>query len=381
MIYFDNSSTSFPKAPGLGENICNFITNTAVNINRGSYENAFKVEEEVFDCRLKLANLFNCKDCKNIIFTNNVTTSLNIILKGFLHTNDHVLLSSMEHNAIMRPLNQLNKQGLDYTLIPCDKYGYICIDDIKKLVKKNTKAIICTHVSNVCGTIMPIKEVGQICKELGLYFIVDAAQSAGAIDIDIQKMNISALCFTGHKALLGPQGIGGFAITDEFANKISPIISGGTGSFSDEINIPNILPDKFEAGTLNLPGIIGLNTSLDFINKIGISNIYKHEIELTDYFLGKLKEIKKIKILGYDNIYNRSSVISIIIEDKDLSEIGFLLEKNYSIQVRTGLHCAPMAHKALGSFPNGSIRFSFSYFNTKSEVKKAVEALKFLSNN
>lgn len=381
MIYFDNAATSFPKAPNVGGSMANFIEKYAVNINRGSYTSAFKIEELVFDCRCKLAKLFNCPDCKNIIFTTNVTFALNMVIKGFLKPGDHVLVSEMEHNAVMRPIKQLEAQGVSVSRIPCDGFGYIRNDKLKDLIQGNTKALICTHSSNICGSIMPIEELGAVCLEHNMEFIVDAAQSAGVLDIDMEKMNISALCFTGHKSLMGPQGIGGFAVTDSFASKLNPLISGGTGSFSDSEEVPLILPDKFEAGTLNLPGIIGLNTALDYIERVGIENIHEHELSLTSYFLEGLKKIEGIKILGSPNIENRTAVVSIIVKSKDLALMSFDLENKYGIQVRTGLHCAPNAHKALGSFPEGSIRFSFSYHNTKEEVNICLDALKAIMKN
>ena len=375
MIYLDNSSTSFPKAPNVGKKMAEFIENYAVNINRGSYKIAFDLEEKIFDCRNKLSRLFSCSDTKNIIFTNNITTSLNFIIKGLLKTGDHVLISSMEHNAIMRPLQQLSEQGISFSKIPCNKYGFLKLSEIKNLIQSNTKAIICTHVSNVSGNIMPLTEIGKICREYNIDFVVDTAQSAGILPINMALMNISALCFTGHKGLLGPQGIGGFAITDAFASKISPLISGGTGSFSDSEDVPNILPDRFEAGTLNLPGIIGLNTALDFLEKTGIENIHKYEMKLCSHFLEGIKKIDGISILGSVNIRKRTAVVSITTKLKDLAILAFELENDYGIQVRTGLHCSPNAHKTLGSFPNGSIRFSFSYFNTIEEIDICLAAL------
>lgn len=381
MIYLDNSSTSFPKAPNVAQSMFSYIEKYAVNINRGSYNAAFELEEKVFDCRNKLAKLFSCPDCKNIIFTNNVTTSLNMLIKGFAKKGDHILVSAMEHNAVMRPLNQLKNDGVEFTRIPCDESGFLLMDTLDNLLKPNTKAIICTHVSNVCGSIMPIKKLGDFCKKHKLYLIVDAAQSAGVLNIDMQSMNISALCFTGHKALLASQGIGGFAITDEFASKLNPLISGGTGSFSDSEDIPQILPDKFEAGTLNLPAIIGLSTALDFLNTVGIENIYKHEMTLCSHFINGLKKIDGIRILGIKDIHNRTAVVSITTDKKDLALISFDLENKYNILVRTGLHCAPNAHKCLGSFPLGSIRFSFSYFNTLEEIDYTLFALKDILEN
>ncbi len=381
MIYFDNASTSFPKAVGLGDAIAEFIEKYSVNINRGSYSSAFKVEELVFDCRCKLAKLFHCTDCKNIIFTANVTLALNMVMKGFLKAGDHVLVSEVEHNAIMRPLKQLSKLGVSFSKIPCDAFGQLRIDKLEELIQKNTKALICTHASNVCCSILPIEELGKICKEKGLAFIVDAAQTAGVLDIDMQSMHISALCFTGHKALLGPQGIGGFALRDDFAGKLTPLISGGTGSFSDSEEVPELLPDKFESGTLNLPGIVGLNHALDFIASIGTDKIHAHEMALCKRFIEGLKKINGLKIIGLPGTENRTAVVSVTIFGKDLALAAFDLENKYNIQTRTGLHCAPGAHKVLGSFPEGGIRFSFSYFNTMEEIDYCLKALQEIASS
>ena len=256
-IYFDNSSTSFPKAPNVGRAMGEFIENGAFNINRGSYEGAYEAGSAVLDTREMLKDLFNCPNSKNVVFTPSVTYSLNFFIKGFLKPGDHVLVTSVEHNAVMRPLVQMEKLGVEFDAVPCDEEGGVTADDFRAYIKENTKAIITTHASNVCGTIIPIEEIGALCKEKGLVYAVDTAQTAGILNIDMQKANIDFLAFTGHKGLLGPQGIGGFIASDKLEGLIEPVISGGTGSLSDSEEIPDFLPDRFESGTLNLPGIIG----------------------------------------------------------------------------------------------------------------------------
>ncbi len=376
MIYFDNASTSFPKAPGLGNVVSEFLNNSCVNINRGSYSSALSLEEKIYDTRAALAKLFNAEDCCNIIFTSNITTSLNIVLKGLLKKHDHVLVSSMEHNAVMRPLFQLKKIGIGFTRIPCDTNGVLDLSQIGDLVEKNTRAIISTHASNVSGQIQPIKKLGEFAESHGLFFILDSAQTAGVYPVDMKAIKADAICFTGHKGLLGPQGIGGFAISNKLSEKISPLISGGTGSFSDSENIPPLLPDKFEAGTLNLPGIIGLNHAISYINDFGMENIRKHELKLTSYFLDGVQQIPNLAIVGNKTIKNRASIVSVTSKSMDIADLAFKLEKDYAIQTRVGLHCAPIAHKTLGTFPGGTLRFSFSHFNKLEEVDICLSALK-----
>ena len=377
-IYLDNASTSFPKPSTVTEAVMDYMCNIGSNINRGCYENAYSVEELVLETRQLLSDLFNAKNCKNVVFTKNVTESLNVILKGFLKENDHVLVSAMEHNSVMRPLNQLQNNGVTFSRIPCNENGELVIDEISKLITPQTKAIVMTHASNVCGTIMPLKEVGAICKENNLKFIVDCAQSAGTLSIDMEEMNIDALAFTGHKGLLGPQGIGGFILKEEMINLITPLISGGSGSISHTEDIPEFMPDKFEAGTPNLPGIIGLRAGLLFLKDKGIENIRSHELTLTKAFIDGIKPLiasKHIRLIGLDTIENRIGVVSIQTLNKDISEVAFKLDDTYQIMTRVGMHCAPNAHKTLNTYPTGTLRFSFGYNNTLNDVNLAINAL------
>lgn len=378
-IYLDNASTSFPKPETVAQNMCQYITEIGCNINRGCYENAYSIEEIVYDTRQLIADLFNAPDCKNVVFTKNVTESLNVILKGLLKYGDHVIVSSLEHNAVMRPLKQLNQSGVGFSRIPCTETGELCLDEISPLVQTNTKAIIMTHASNVCGTVMPLLEVGKFCKDHNLYFIVDSAQTAGVLPIDIQEMNISALAFTGHKGLLGPQGIGGFILSEELVSKIEPLISGGTGSISHTEDIPSFMPDKFEAGTLNLPGIIGLKAGIEWINNQTIEKIYMHEMSLVNAFLVGIKPLENeglIKIIGKSDCNQRIGVVSIQVLNMEQSELAYVLDNKYQIMTRVGLHCAPNAHKTLGTYPAGTVRFSFGYSNTTDDVCQAINALK-----
>ena len=374
-IYLDNASTSFPKAPTVATAMSDYITNRGININRGSYALAYDVEDTIYTTRQRLNTLFNGHDPSHVVFTQNVTMSLNMVIKGLLKSGDHVLVSSMEHNAVMRPLTQLLDKGITFDTIPCDSTGFIQMDSIEPLIRPNTVALIINHASNVCGTIQPLESIGPICKAHNLQFIVDAAQTAGVIPIDVKACHIDALCFTGHKGLLGPQGIGGIILTKEMAQTLTPLIAGGTGSFSHLETLPTHMPDAFESGTLNLPGIIGLNEGLAYIESQGMENIHNHELALTQAFLEGLQSIDGINIVGKQNIQDRTAVVSITIDGMDPANIAYELESTYHIMTRVGLHCAPRAHQTLRTYPEGTVRFSFGYANTHKDVESALSAL------
>ena len=380
-IYLDNASTSFPKAPTVATAMSDYITNRGININRGSYSLAYDVEDIIYTTRQRLNTLFNGHDPSHVIFTQNVTMSLNMVIKGLLKAGDHVLVSSMEHNAVMRPLTQLLDKGITFDIIPCDKMGSIQLESMDSLIRPNTVAMIINHASNVCGTIQPLESIGSICKAHNLQFIVDAAQTAGVIPIDVKACHIDALCFTGHKGLLGPQGIGGIILTKEMAQTLIPLIAGGTGSFSHLETMPTHMPDAFEAGTLNLPGIMGLNEGLSYIESQGMENIHNHELGLTQAFLEGLQSIDGINIVGKQNIQTRTAVVSITIDGMDPANIAYKLESTYHIMTRVGLHCAPRAHQTLGTYPEGTVRFSFGYANTHKDVKSALSALHRIVKN
>ena len=380
-IYLDNASTSFPKAPNVASAMADYITNRGININRGSYALAYDVEDIIYTTRQRLNTLFNGHDPSHVIFTQNVTMSLNMVIKGLLKAGDHVLVSSMEHNAVMRPLTQLLDKGIAFDIIPCDKTGSIQLESMDSLIRPNTVAMIINHASNVCGTIQPLESIGPICKAHNLQFIVDAAQTAGVIPIDVKACHIDALCFTGHKGLLGPQGIGGIILTKEMAQTLTPLIAGGTGSFSHLETMPTHMPDAFEAGTLNLPGIIGLNEGLSYIESQGMENIHNHELALTQAFLEGLQSIDVVNIVGKQDIQDRTAVVSITIDSMDPASIAYELESTYHIMTRVGLHCAPRAHQTLGTYPEGTVRFSFGYANTHEDVVSALSALHRILKN
>lgn len=374
-IYFDNGSTSWPKAPGVQEAVSELLKNGAFNINRGNYAGAYEVESVVLETRDQLVQLFHGTDSRNVIFTPGITYSLNYFIKGFLKNGDHVLVSGLEHNAVMRPLEQMKLAGVDYDIVPVDEEGNLDPEDLRERIRINTKAVIMTHASNVCGTVVPIREIGSICKEYGLFFVVDTAQSAGTLPVDMQECQIDFLAFTAHKGLLGPQGIGGFLISERLDKKMEPYIAGGTGSQSDSLLMPDYLPDKYESGTMNLPGIIGLHASLDYIREQGLKAIHDKKMELTEYLLNEVKRIPQVRIVGRKDVQDRVAVVSLDFLTIDNAVAAFELEQECGVMTRVGLHCAPAAHQSLHTFPQGTVRFAFSASNTFSEIDRCVEGI------
>lgn len=379
-IYFDQASTSFPKAPGVAKAMYAYLTSLGTNVNRGCYEDAYAAEETVFNTRKLLAQLFHFPLTKNVILTGNITQSLNMLLKGLLRPGDHVLVSSMEHNAVMRPLVQLSRDGISFDRIPCRRDGTMILEQAEAMIRPSTKAIITLHASNVCGTHMPLAELGDICRRHHLFFLADTAQTAGIFPLDMEQLHIDGLAFTGHKGLRGPQGTGGFLISGQLADQMEPLISGGTGSVSHTEEVPSFLPDRFEPGTPNLPGIFGLHAALKELTPLSMEQIRTKELSLTGYFLEKLMELdpseKHIRIIGRKDLSMRSAVVSIQTLDEDMASVAWHLDHDYHIMTRVGLHCAPNAHKTLGTYPAGTIRFSFGPQNTNNEIDFCIRALK-----
>lgn len=374
-IYFDNSSTAFPKAPGVSDAMKRMLDGGAFNINRGGYAEAYQVEEQVLDTRKMLCTLFDFPKPRNVVFTSNVTTALNQLLKGYLRPGDHCITSSMEHNAVIRPLTQLERQGVRFDAAQCNPDGTLDPQRIEDLIRPETRAVILTAASNVCGTFLPLEEVGEICRRHGIAFLVDSAQKAGPFPISMQKCRIDALGFTGHKGLLGPQGIGGMLLSDEMAAETVPLIAGGTGSASHLEEMPSFMPDRFEAGTMNLPGIIGLHAALEFLSARAPGVIADHELRLAMAFREGLSQWKQVRPVGLDTREGRAAIVSVDFPEDDNARIAFELEQTYGIMTRVGLHCAPRAHRTLGTYPGGTVRFSFGWNNTMDEVETALEAL------
>jgi len=375
MIYFDNASTSYPKAPNVSQTIGDILERGCFNINRGTYAGAYEISSLVFETREKLAKLFDCKSGRNVAFTSGVTHSLNIALKGLLKSGDHVLTTRMEHNSVIRPLASLEKNGVTVDIVRCEADGSLDLADLESKITTKTKLVVMTHASNVCGVIMPIQEVGAICRKHGTLLLVDSAQTAGVLPISMQQDNIDILAFTAHKGLLSAQGLGGIIMSQEIADKITPLMDGGTGSHTHIAEMPSELPDRFEAGTLNLPGIAALGTALDYIEKIGIEKIYEREMGLLSRLQNGVLGLKGVRIIGSENLKSKCAILALDFPDMDNAIVSSRLDENYSIMTRCGLHCAPNAHKTLGTFPQGVVRVSLGHMNTEEEVDKFINAL------
>lgn len=372
MIYLDNAATSFPKPNRVYDGVIDCIKNYGANPGRGTYDMSIISSEKVMETREEISNLFNINNPLNIIFTSNATEALNIGIKGILKPNDHVITTAIEHNSVLRPLHSLSKSGVELSIVGVDKYGYADTKNIEEEIKTNTKLIIINHASNVLGTIQNINKIGKLAHSKGINFMVDASQSAGIIPIDVNKSYIDLLAFPGHKSLYGIQGIGALYIREGL--QLENFIEGGTGSESHFMIQPEFMPDKFESGTLNTPGIVGLCEGIKFIKSLGLENIKKHEDELTTYLLEELEKLSYIKIYGNNSTLNRTAVVSFNVDSVDASIVGEKLNKD-GIAVRTGYHCAPLIHDIIGTKFAGTVRVSFGYFNTFSDIDQLIKSL------
>lgn len=375
-IYLDNAATSYPKPSDVYNSVMNYMINIGANPGRGAASNVLIGDRTIYKCREALAEFFNFNTTENIIFTSNITMSLNILLKTTIKEGWHIITTSMEHNSVLRPLQRMKSLiNIEVDIINCGFNGVVNVNDIKDKIKSNTKIIVMSQSSNIIGSIQPLKEIGKLCRDNNIYFIIDSAQSAGCIPIDFLELNCNAIAFTGHKSLLGPQGVGGFVIDDLLNSEATSYIEGGTGSLSESITQPDFLPDKFESGTLNAPGIAGLLSGIEFINREGINSIMEKEEYLSQEFINGLLNIYSIKLYGDTDAGNRTSAISINSSKISNSEFSFILDNEFGIVTRSGLHCAPLAHKTIGTFPQGTIRFSFGYFNDIKDVNYTLSAI------
>ncbi|SCY62673.1 aminotransferase class V-fold PLP-dependent enzyme [Alkaliphilus peptidifermentans] len=374
MIYLDNAATTYPKPEIVYEAVLNHMRGFGANPGRSGHKLAIEAGRVIFKGRELVCKLFNIDNPMQVVFTSNATESLNLGIKGVLKPGDHVITTSMEHNSVLRPIKALESIGVENTIVECYSDGSISVKEIEAAIKRNTKLIVMTHASNVTGTLMPIGEIGQIAKNNNILFLVDAAQTAGVYDIDVNKLNIDILALPGHKGLLGPQGTGILYIREGI--DVMHFKEGGTGSKSEELTQPEMMPDRYESGTPNTPGIAGLAKGIEFILSEGVHKIRRHEEELTKYFLDELSHIKEVKVYGVKDASKQAAVVSLNIGEEDSSEIAYILDKAYDIAVRPGLHCAPVAHKTIGSFEQGTVRFSIGYFNTKEDIDKVVTAIK-----
>ena len=373
MIYFDNAATTLPKSPEVLEAIARSFTDYGANPGRGAYKMAMDTSRLIYKTRETIASFFGISDCRNIVFTRNTTESVNLAIKGILRPGDHVLYSSLEHNAVWRPIKALEKKGVSCDSFMVNAKGEIDLDDLKTKIRANTKLIVCIHGSNVLGCILDIAAIGAIAKKHNICFLVDAAQTAGALPIYPEKMGIDLLAFPGHKGLYGPMGIGGLYVREGLS--LATLQEGGTGSNSLEPEQPEMMPDRLESGTVNTPGIAGLGAGIGFLDAISLEKILCHEQMLTKYLYEELAQIPNVILYGPEGNENRLLVVSFNIAGKDSNEVGWALGQDYDISVRAGYHCAPLAHKTMGTLEQGAVRISFGIYNQPWEVEKCIAAI------
>lgn len=381
IIYLDNAATSFPKPDIVHDTIREFYCCNGVNPGRTGCDLALNAEQMIHGTRKRLSAFFNPsmvaageeKDANRLVFTMNATMSLNLIINGTVDAGDHIVTTMLEHNSVIRPVNHRVRDGAEATYVSPDGEGYLDPHDIKKAIKPNTKLVILNHGSNVTGVVQDLEAIGQVCKEAGVQFAVDSAQTAGVLPIDMKTCNIAFLSFTGHKGLFGPTGTGGICVADDA--EIRGTIFGGTGVRSAVPYHLEEFPYRLEAGTLNLAGIAGLSAGLDFIEERGIEAIYRHEIELLTMLQEGLDEVPGVRIWGTKRLDNRVATMSVTIDNYDAADVGTILDVEYDIQTRTGLHCAPLIHEHHGTVPRGTVRFSVGPFNTEEHIRTAIRAV------
>lgn len=376
MIYFDNAATSLQKPEVVIEAVTEAMKSLG-NASRGAHSAALGSNRMVYETRELLAELFHIDDPSRIAFTMNATESLNIAIAGIFRPEDHVITTVMEHNSVLRPLYRMEESGTELSFLQADKKGNISYEELENAIRSNTRAVICTHASNLTGNVLDLEKIGEICKKHRLLFLVDASQTAGIIPIDVQKMKISVLCFTGHKGLLGPQGTGGIYVAPGI--NIRPLIVGGSGVQSYLKTQPDEMPARLEAGTLNAHGIAGLHEAVSYIIEKGVEQIYQEEHEKTDYFYRMVRSIPDIHIYGDPEAELHAPIIALNIGDYDSAQVADELMETYGIATRAGAHCAPLMHQALGTQKQGAVRFSFSQFNTRKELDTGIQALRELA--
>jgi len=376
MIYFDNAATTIRKPECVVQAVTEAMWSLG-NSGRGIHSGALSASRIIYDTRAALAQLFGAESPERIAFTANSTQALNTAIKGVLKPGNHVITTALEHNSVLRPLYEMENRGVELTILPADSYGNICYEDIEKEIKPNTKVIVTTHGSNLTGNLLDISRIGEMVNRHGLIYIVDASQTAGVFDIDVQQMHIDILCFTGHKGLLGPQGTGGIYVREGVA--VRPLLSGGSGVQTYLRSHPPQMPTALEAGTLNGHGVAGLGAAVRYLQETGVSAIRAKEQELMWMFYTQVREIPGIRVYGDFSSRNRCAIVSLNIWDYDSGEVSDALFEQYGIATRPGAHCAPLMHKALGTVEQGAVRFSFSHYNTKEEIEIAVSALRELA--
>ena len=376
MIYLDNAATSWPKPPQVKEAMIKYIEKIGANPGRSGHLLSVEAARILYEARETLAKLFHVRDPLRIVFTLNATESINLALRGLLKPGNHIITSSMEHNSVMRPLRELERQGIELSILPCSDRGWLDPKEVERKIQPNTTMVVLNHASNVTGALLPVKEVALITRKHDLLFLVDAAQTAGAHPINVEQDGIDLLAFTGHKSLYGPQGTGGLVIGDRVDEKeMIPLKRGGTGSRSEFEEQPDFLPDRFESGTPNGVGIAGLLAGTQFVLERGIEKIRREESRLMDKLMEGLREIPQARFYSPENKKNRIATFSFNLGQRSPSDVALRLEKEFGILCRSGLHCAPAAHRTIGTFPEGTVRFSLSQFNSQDEMETAVQAV------
>ena len=373
MIYFDNAATSWPKPPEVLAAIADCLADAGGNPGRAGHRLSIAAARVVEETREQLAGFFTISDPSRIVFTHNATHALNLALYGLLHPGDHVVTTSVEHNSVMRPLRDLETRGVQVTLVSCGPDGTLPMDEVRRALRPGSRLLVTTHASNVLGAVMPVGELAEAAHAAGALYLVDAAQTAGALPIDVDRSGMDLLAFTGHKALLGPTGTGGLFIRPGL--EVAPLLRGGTGSDSDRERQPEFHPDVHESGTLNVAGIAGLAAGIRFLRDVGIDAVAAHERTLVAAFRERVAHIPGMTVYGPADAATRCGVVSFNLAGASSSEVAQMLDDSFGIMARAGLHCAPSAHRTAGTFPAGTVRFAFGWFNTADEIHTAAAAL------
>jgi cysteine desulfurase family protein len=370
-LYLDNAATSWPKPPSVHQAVKRALEEIGASPGRAAHRMAREAERMVEDARRQVADLFHVPDPRRVIFTRNATESINVVLRGWLRPGDRVLMSSLEHNAVARPLRQLETEGVLVERIPLGSHEALDLQWLRERMEPPPRLVVLVHASNVTGELLPVAEAAHICRSSGAPLLLDAAQTAGLQNIDVEAMHLGMLACSGHKALLGPAGVGILYIRSDLA--VDPLIRGGTGSRSEELEQPDACPDRFESGTVNLPGIAGLAAGIAFIREKGMDSILAHELHLAALLEAGLGSMPGVQVLKPQ--HRGTGVVSFRTEELHPADIGFILDEVFDIAVRTGLHCAPLAHRALGSFPGGTVRISPGYASTESDIERMLQAM------
>jgi cysteine desulfurase family protein len=382
MIYFDNAATSWPKPPGVAEAMVGFLSDVGANAGRSGHRLSLQAGRLVYDARESIAALFGAPDPLRVVFTANVTEALNLVLNGYLRPGDHVVTSAMEHNSVMRPLRALARAGVELSVVPCSAAGELRPEDVAAALRPNTTLIALNHASNVCGTLLPVREAGALARRHGCLLLVDAAQTAGAAPIDVAADGIDLLAFTGHKALGGPMGTGGLVVGPRVdVARLAPLKRGGTGSRSEEEEQPEFLPDKLESGTSNVVGLAGLAAGVHWVLERGVEALRAHEMELAQRLIDGLAELPGVTVYGPCDARRQTATVAFTLDGLQPSDVGLRLDDEFEIMCRVGLHCAPAAHRTLGTFPSGTVRFGLGAFNTRDEVDLALQAVRHIAHN